>query len=58
MDGHRFDELVKALAGSRSRRGVLRVLLGGGAAAFALGAIGRATADEEAEDLEQQEDLD
>ncbi len=52
MDRHRFDELTRALAGSRSRRGVLRVLLGGGAAAFVLGAVGRATADEEAEDLD------
>ncbi|MDP9367396.1 MAG: hypothetical protein M3Q71_15485 [Chloroflexota bacterium] len=49
MDRHRFDELAKALAGNRSRRDVLRALLGGGAVAFALGAVARVAADEEDE---------
>ncbi len=40
MDGHRFDDLTRALAGRPSRRGVLRALAGG--AAVAVG--GRATA--------------
>jgi hypothetical protein len=43
MDGNRFDGLTRALAASRSRRGVVQGLLGG-AAAFAGAALGRGSA--------------
>ena len=40
MDGQRFDQLAKALAGGTSRRGALRGAAGGLAAALGLGARG------------------
>ena len=42
MDGQRFDDVVRALAGGASRRGVLKRLAGGGAAAAGLALGGRA----------------
>src|SRR5690242_19304058 len=43
MDGQRFDAIAKALAGSTSRRSVLRVFAGG-AAGSVLGLLGAAVA--------------